>query len=181
MPVRIGQKQESDFSSPLGLLSDCHRRIEHFLEVLVRVCGRARGRSFDAEEKAALEKALAYFHNSAPKHTADEENSLFPRLRASSQASAALECLRALEHEHEAATRDHQIVDSLAKQWLTQGRISAEQHLQLDQALARLSEMYAHHIAIEDQELFPLAAQILQPEELAAVGREMADRRDVKS
>ncbi len=30
MPISIGQKLESDFRNPLGLLSDCHRRIERF-------------------------------------------------------------------------------------------------------------------------------------------------------
>jgi hypothetical protein len=28
MPISIGQKLESDFRNPLGLLSDCHRRID---------------------------------------------------------------------------------------------------------------------------------------------------------
>ena len=43
MPVTIGAKRESDFSDPLGMLSDCHRRIERFLHALIVVAGQARG------------------------------------------------------------------------------------------------------------------------------------------
>ena len=37
MPIVIGAKPESSFTDPLGMLSDCHRRIEMFLNVLVRL------------------------------------------------------------------------------------------------------------------------------------------------
>jgi hypothetical protein len=33
MPIVIGAKRESDFTDPIGMLSDCHRRIEMFLNV----------------------------------------------------------------------------------------------------------------------------------------------------
>jgi hypothetical protein len=37
MPIVIGAKRESDFTDPTGMLGDCHRRIDRFLNVLVRV------------------------------------------------------------------------------------------------------------------------------------------------
>ena len=43
MPITIVKKIESDYSNPLGLLSDCHRRIERFLDVLIKVTIQARG------------------------------------------------------------------------------------------------------------------------------------------
>jgi hemerythrin-like domain-containing protein len=181
MPVQIGQKPESDFTNPLGLLSDCHRRIERFLCVLVRVHEQCKGRVLQAEEKTALDTALTYFRNSAPKHTSDEEDSLFPRLRASGKAEAALQCLDKLEADHEAAGRDHETIDLLGRRWLAKGQLSSDEVQELGQALTRLSGLYARHIAIEDTELFPLAAQVLPRGELDAVGREMADRRFVPS
>jgi hemerythrin-like domain-containing protein len=179
MPIQIGQKQESDFSDPLGLLSDCHRRIERFLAVLVKVCERSKGGPLPADERAALDTALTYFRTAAPKHTADEEQSLFPRLRASGQAEAALDCLAQLESDHQAAGRDHGTVDSLGIRWLGEGKLTARQAKEMKQALKRLARLYASHIAIEDMELFPLAARVLRADELAEVGREMADRRGV--
>jgi hemerythrin-like domain-containing protein len=180
MPVQIG-RVESDFSNPLGLLSDCHRRIEHFLDILIRVCDQATGEPLTQPERAALEKALAYFRNSAPKHTADEEESLFPRLRecAGDDARSSLECLAELENDHQTAALDHDLIDRLGQRWLASGVLTAEDRDQIRQALRRLDETYARHIAIEDRELFPLAGRLLEAEQLAEVGREMAERRGV--
>ena len=180
MSVQIGQKQESDFSDPLGLLSDCHRRIEHFLAVLVRVSETAKGRVLEPVEKTALENALAYFRNSAPKHTADEEDSLFPRLRAAAEAIASLGCVAGLEQDHQLVTRDHHIVDSLGRVWMERGELTTAEHREMTQALKRLSDTYSRHIAVEDQELFPLAARILQSDDISEMGLEMARRRGVK-
>jgi len=177
MPVQIGQKRESDFSDPLGLLSDCHRRIERFLAVLVKVADRASGGELNSEERTAFLNALEYFRNSAPKHTADEEDSLFPRLRA----QASLDYLAELESDHQGANRDHQLVDTLGRRWLNEGSLAAEEAREVKEALARLSAMYARHIAVEDRELFPLAARLLPADQLAEVGREMADRRSIRT
>ena len=81
MPISIGATQESSFANPIGLLTDCHRRIERFLGVLVRVAAEARGRPLNAERRQAMETALSYFRRAAPLHTADEEEDLFPELR----------------------------------------------------------------------------------------------------
>jgi len=179
MPVQIGQKKEADFSDPLGLLSDCHRRIEHFLGVLIRICEKRNGGTMTADEPAALENALTYFRNAAPKHTADEEESLFPRMKSAEGVGKALECLARLEGDHVAARRDHEVVDTLGTMWLREGALKPRQSLELAGALRRLSELYAQHIAIEDQELCPLAGRVLGASELAEVGAEMAERRGV--
>ena len=179
MPVQIGQKPESGFDNPLGLLSDCHRRIERFLNVLIQVCETADGAPMTPPQIAALRNALEYFRTSAPKHTADEEGSLFPRLRASTGGRVALDCMAELECDHQAANRDHQTVEALAQDWLANNSLDAPHLLEMQQALQRLAGMYARHIAIEDQELFPLAARVLPAEALAEVGREMAKRREV--
>ena len=178
MPVQIGRK-ESDFSNPLGLLSDCHRRIETFLQVLLQIASRAAGGPLSPPEREALGRALAYFRNSAPKHTADEEESLFPRLRRFENAQSALTCLIELEDDHHAAARDHELVDSLGNEWLAAGALRLDELQRLREALERLSSTYKRHIAIEDRELFPLAARVLPPDQLADVGREMAERRRV--
>ena len=74
MPVQIGVTARN-FTDPTGLLSDCHRRVEMFLGMLAAVA------KVTVETSQALESALRYFREAAPKHTADEEESLFPRLR----------------------------------------------------------------------------------------------------
>ena len=179
MPIQIGQKPESGFDNPLGLLSDCHRRIERFLDLLVRLCATREGAFMTPPDILAMEKALQYFRESAPKHTADEEESLFPRLRKAPSGQAALKCMENLETDHATAARDHGTVDVLGRRWIERGSLRDVELLQMKHALQRLSHLYARHIQIEDQKLFPLAAQVLPPEALAEVGREMAERREV--
>src|SRR5262245_4764030 len=102
MGIAIGGKPGSDFGNPIGLLTDCHRRIEKFLNVLQTVTRHGYGRALDDEHRQALELALRYFRDSAPKHAADEEESLFPRMltRAGSDATVISGLLDELNAEH---------------------------------------------------------------------------------
>lgn len=43
MLIKIGHRPDHGFDEPLGLLSDCHRRIEHFLRVLTAIEEQTRG------------------------------------------------------------------------------------------------------------------------------------------
>lgn len=62
------------------MLKDCHRRIEHFLDILCVVAERAQNRNLTEEERSAVKAALQYFHVGGERHTLDEKESLFPRL-----------------------------------------------------------------------------------------------------
>jgi hemerythrin-like domain-containing protein len=179
MPVVIGAKRESDFNDPVGLLSDCHRRIERFLNVLITVTGETQGGPLTDEQKTSFEAALLYFRVAAPKHTADEEESLFPRLRriATAEMKPVLTRIDALEQDHQRAARNHQEIDRLGQSWLTSGRLPLEEAARLLELLRDLSNLYLRHIAIEDQEVFPAAARLLSRADREAVGAEMASRR----
>ena len=80
MPIVIGAKRESDFSDPIGMLGDCHRRIERFLNALLTVATCAKGGPLTNEQQTALATSLRYFREAAPKHTAVRWT---PRLRQS--------------------------------------------------------------------------------------------------
>jgi hypothetical protein len=86
MGIQIGAKPDAGFEDPIGMLKDCHRRIEHFLEMVCVVAEQARGRALNEEESAAVKAALHYFRVGGQRHNADEEESLFPRLRATDAA-----------------------------------------------------------------------------------------------
>ena len=178
MPLQIGQPLDHDFDEPLGLLSDCHRRIEYFLDVLVTLTGTA-GAPLTPDQWSEMEKAVNYFAFAAPRHTADEEQSLFPRLRSMDdpRAAQALECIEELEREHELAAAHHLAVDRLCLGWLDHGFLSDADMRNLQDRLAELRSIYREHIAIEDGWLFPVAAQLLSDEKLRDIGREMAARR----
>ena len=182
MPVQIGQKPEHGFDEPLGLLSDCHRRIERFLEIMLRVARSERSSALSGASRDAMQQALQYFRVAGPRHTADEEESLFPVLRTSSEQSDAahevLERADELEQEHRILDSAHAVVDELASQWLD-GPLSEEEAGRLIHTLESLRNTYERHIGFEDRELFPAAAQILTPEQIEGIGRQMAERRGV--
>lgn len=181
MAIILNAPREHTFAEPLGLLSDCHRRVEKFLGVIVRVAEEGRGGPLDADARGALQTALRYFRSAAPMHTADEEESLFPRMRerGGEEIEAALVQLDALEADHRTADEAHLVVDALATRWLEADRLDDEDAGELVRQARFLRGLYAGHIVLEDDLIFPLAARTLDAETLAQVGREMAVRRGV--
>jgi hemerythrin-like domain-containing protein len=181
LPVQIGTKP-ADFSDPTALMSDCHRRIEMFLNTL-RLAGDFGGRTLIEEERLALEAALRYFREAAPKHNADEEESLFPRVRALAdpEVQSLLQELARLEQEHRWAAPLHAEVENLGREWLARGRLAPDQARAFQSAVASLVSMYRTHIEFEDKVLFPLAARVLPLDQRAQVAQEMAQRRNVSA
>jgi hemerythrin-like domain-containing protein len=179
MPVQIGAKTHS-FTDPTGLLSDCHRRIEVFLETLA-AAGKVMDEPPSEDTARALQTALVYFHQAAPKHTADEEESLFPRLRGREEAElkSALSTLDRLEKDHDTVTPLHAEVERLAETYLETGSLSASDIQRFQAAVARLQEIYREHIRVEDSTVFPLAARLLSDNEKSTIAQEMAARRKV--
>jgi hemerythrin-like domain-containing protein len=163
------------------MLSDCHRRIERFLGELIEITEQARGAELDEERRVVLKASLRYFREAAPNHTRDEEESLFPRMRASSsrRVRAMLARLDSLHEDHVAAASQHAGVDTLGERWLAEGRLSAEDALYLTELLQGLRAVYQKHIGLEETEIFPLAAETLESSEIAELGREMASRRGI--
>jgi hemerythrin-like domain-containing protein len=177
--VHFGAPRESSFASPLALLSECHRRIERFLADMTRVAVERRGGELSEPDRTDLAGAVRYFREAAPRHTADEEESLFPRMRSASdpQARQALAELDRLEADHERADAGHAEANALAIRWLNEGHLDEQGANRLIEVLSVLGDMYREHIAVEDSAVFPAAAASLPSAEIEAVGREMAARR----
>ena len=178
MPVQIGAKVHS-FSNPIGLLSDCHRRIELFLGSLEAVA-KTVDQPLNEETARGLTAALRYFREAAPKHTADEEELLFPRLHEieNSDVQATLAHLEELEKDHRWATAVHAEVERLGQQYLSTARLSPDEAEQFRAAISRLASMYKEHIRMEDSVIFPMADRLLSRTDRASIAREMADRRN---
>lgn len=176
MGIQIGAKPDRGFDDPLGMLKDCHRRIENFLRVLCMVAERARGRKMTAEEAEAIEAALHYFRVGGQRHTADEEESLFPRLRAQGTDAASGAC-EGLESDHERANVLHAEVERLYERWMTDGNLGAAEEKKLSAATEELSRLYAAHIRVEEDVVFPHAAKVLDSAAVAAIGEEFRARR----
>jgi hemerythrin-like domain-containing protein len=181
MLVTIGKTPESDFNHPVGMLRDCHKRIAYFLETLVFAGNKFHGLPLPNDVRSAVLNSLRYFREAAPNHTADEEKSLFPRMRASiTQEQSATILMESLESEHRSAEIQHEAVDELFRSWISHGQLGADDSESLLSTLARLKSFYAEHIRNEELTIFPLAEESLSDAEIASIGIEMAARRGVR-
>lgn len=176
MAIQIGAKPDSGFDDPIGMLTDCHRRIEQFLNILATVAESAAGRGLTGEETAAVGAALQYFRTGGVRHTADEEESLFPRLRAGSGGDG-LEKLDRLEADHETAAELHESVERMYAEWNAGGTLNPERQQALGTDIEQLKALYQAHIAVEESVVFPQAAKVLDRATVALMGREFRTRR----
>src|SRR5579862_6600801 len=80
-----------------------HRRHDEHVRALVSATRRVAQGGFTADDQAALEGAIDFFLRAAPRHFADEEETLFPRLRAARpELTPALDRIATEHREHEA-------------------------------------------------------------------------------
>ena len=175
MAIQIGAKPDSGFDDPIGMLKDCHRRIENFLGILCVVVARAQGRSLTSEERDAVKAALQYFRAGGQRHTADEEESLFPRLRESDADYFAE--IDGLEGDHREANELHGSVERCYSTWIATGELTPTDALQLRSETERLKQLYSDHIHIEETIVFARAAHVLDSHAIAAIGAEFRFRR----
>jgi hemerythrin-like domain-containing protein len=175
MAIQIGAKPDSGFDDPIGMLKDCHKRIKGFLDILCVVVDRAQGRGLTDEERSAVQAALQYFRTGGQRHTADEEESLFPRLRKS--AAESFEEIDRLEDDHCEANDLHGSVEQLYSTWIESGGLDSQATGQLLSQSARLQQLYSDHIHVEESTVFPRASQVLDSRTIAAIGTEFRLRR----
>ena len=139
----------------LDKLAASHRRHDEHMHALVGATRRVAGGGFTSDDQAAVEDAIDYLLRSAPRHFADEEESLFPRLRAKRPDLADDLARIATEHrEHEAM---HMRLGAL---WAKASGGDRSAARALDDEAQRLASLYERHVAEEDaiftriQELF---------------------------
>lgn len=164
------------FDSPLDMLQACHRRIEQQCATLLRLVPHLQTHGSDAAAAQAAAAVLRYFDTAALLHHADEEEDLFPALLESMAGSDAI-CLRTLTDTLEQAHV------TLGAQWrglqTVLRQVSAGAPGVLDaQAVKSFVQAYADHIALEEQELLPMAQRLLSEQSLRDIGAAMRQRRN---
>ena len=181
--IKLGAQPLAGFAEPLTMLSDCHRRVERFLDGLLTVAEEGQGQPLTADQREALDLGLRYFAGMGAKHNADEEDSLFPRLRAAIDAAddpvgrELLQGMARLESQHVEADAAHDEIRQFGHRWMADGELPPADAQRMIVLLQELRETYREHIRYEDEEVFPYAANFLGAEDLAAIGQEMAARR----
>jgi len=162
----------STLDSPVDHLYACHRRIEERLDTLERVAPHLQTRTADA--LSAIQSVFWFFDSSGIIHTADEEESVFPRL-SPHLTPEEVQLLNDLQSEH---LRAEALYDALKQHVanFSAPPTDAESQRYVELAAA-LCSLYRGHIQAEDSRLPSIAARALSPDDLAAISREMKQRR----
>ena len=160
------------------MLSACHGRVRKQCATLKALMPHLHTKGADDEAAAAAHRVMRYFDEAAVHHHADEEEDLFPRLIAAAHQTRDTDKAQALCNRlvNEHATmgsawqtvrtyllkvRSHQLPDLAAMQPLIES----------------FTKAYQAHTALEDEQLLPLAARLLETSALKSLGQQMKLRR----
>lgn len=160
--------------APVEHLNACHRRIEERLDTLERVIPHLLT---DTEAAlSAIQGVFWFLDSSGIKHTADEEESFFPRL-AAHLTSDEQAFVSALETEH---TQAEAIYDQLKAHvtGMAHPPAPADQQRYAELASA-LCTLYRQHIRNEDARFPEIARRVLSEMDLRAISGEMKQRRGI--
>jgi hemerythrin-like domain-containing protein len=173
--VAPGAVPAPGFDAPLEMLAACHERIEAQLKTLERLAEHVAARGSDTVAQSAAKTVLRYFDTSGVYHHQDEDEDLFPLLRARAAALGRIEVAAAIDElEREHATMDAQwrrLREKLAA-------IAAIREAPLDaEEVTRFAWLYRRHMERESLLVFPFANEVVRQEERSELGKRMAARR----
>ncbi len=163
------------FDAPLDILEACHENIERRLGALEALVPHLGEHGCDADARAAAASVTRYFDDAGAQHHRDEDEDLFPRLRALAARQCRIEIgatLADLEFEHG-------FMDSLYSRLRPRLlEIAAGKAAALEAELVgRFADTYRRHIRVEADLVLPYAREVLGAQELEAMGRRMSARR----
>lgn len=161
------------FDDPLAMLQACHGRITAQCTTLRKLQAHLPSHGNDEQALQAARAILHYFDTAGQFHHQDEEQDLFPALRACGDATVKQHLERLLA--------EHQGLEACWHALRPQLATIAERHGDaLDDAVVEpFIAGYAAHIAFENETLLPLARALLDTTTLQRIGRSMAARRGV--
>ncbi|MCW5979641.1 MAG: hemerythrin domain-containing protein [Bryobacteraceae bacterium] len=173
--IAAGPGQASvTLDQPLEHLVACHRRIEERLEILERAANYLLDRREEALE--AIENCFRFLDSNGVWHTADEEESVFPRLRGKVKEQED-RFLRELEADHREVEGVYEEVKARCRVLSEVVPLKAEDVGSFVEVVRRLCRLYRAHIAAENDQLISVARGVLDAAQLSAISREMKARR----
>lgn len=167
----------ADFDHPVGLLYACHERVRHFAGLVPKIAARLAQGGPDSAVREAAASVLRYFDLAAQLHHQDEEEDVFPALRAvlsGAEDAALASAIDRIEAEHRALAASYAAVRP-ALEALAAGQAAA---LSRDTAEV-FATLYPAHAQAEEREVFAVLEARLSAATLAQIGRNMAARRGV--
>ncbi|MDO8989729.1 MAG: hemerythrin domain-containing protein [Sideroxyarcus sp.] len=171
------QEAAPSFDQPLDMLHACHGKIMRQCDTLQKLAIHLVSQGCDQQARQAAQDILRYFDSAGQFHHQDEEEDVFPALRL-------------------AAGAEHAQLHALLDRLLSEHVVMLAAWSALRPALLQIADgvdtplsailtaefigSYSRHIVVEDRDLLPLAASLLDPQQTAAIGMRMAQRRGAK-
>ena len=161
------------FDHPLEMLLACHGKIQTQCITLRKLLQHLPSHGCDAQAQQAAQTILRYFDTAGQNHHDDEEQDLFPLLLATPNAEVHQLIARLLD-EHTVQDAAWQLLRPLLLD------IAEGQATELDiESVEHFITLHDRHISLENTQLLPKAAILLDHMQLVALGRSMAARRGV--
>ncbi|RFC36888.1 MAG: Hemerythrin-like domain-containing protein [Candidatus Nitrotoga sp. LAW] len=161
------------FDNPLEMLLACHGKIQSQCATLQKLLQHLSSHSCDTQAQQAAQAILRYFDTAGQNHHDDEEQDLFPCLLATPNAEVHELIARLLD--------EHAVLDTAWQQLrplllgIAEGRAT-----ELDiKSAEHFITVHNHHISLENTQLLPQAAKLLDHIQLETLGKSMAARRGV--
>jgi hemerythrin-like domain-containing protein len=162
----------------VDMLTACHQRIRSFTGIALRLA-EAQG-SGPAEVANAAAAVHRYYSIALPLHEADENESVYPRLRDVLTDAGEQRALQDMVEQHGPL---NQVIARLLPRW-DDLRGAPEKLPAVSAPLLadsrRLLELWNEHLALEEQAVFPLIRERLNPEALRDIHAEMKRRRGIE-
>ncbi|MGB6385297.1 MAG: hemerythrin domain-containing protein [Terriglobales bacterium] len=175
--IRTNSSPSAEVEDAVSLLLGCHERIRHFTAVAVRL---AESQQAPASERIQAARAvLRYYAVALPLHEADENESVYPRMKNALLSSE-------LANANEQMIEQHKNIDAtvaeLIPMWQEvehdpEGQDALALNDRLRDRTERLSELWSAHLKLEEEQVIPALRQHLTAEDLRAIQQEMRDRR----
>ncbi|WP_256078039.1 pyridoxamine 5'-phosphate oxidase [Massilia sp. YIM B04103] len=165
------------FDQPIAVLKHCHDRIRKQLKTLDNLLAHLPSHGADAAAQQAAQSVLNYFNKAAHLHHQDEEQDLLPMLDANAQGEDAALLLSVKPHilaQHQQMETDWHIIKTQLD------RIANGSSAELSRAdVERFSGIYAGHMAIEEEQLAPMAKRLFSAAQMQILGEAMQRRRGI--
>ena len=174
--ISLNSGTAPSFDDPLEMLHACHGKILQQCTTLQKLAHHMVEHGCDEAAQQAATGILRYFDTAGRFHHQDEELDLFPALRASAgQYKSLIEgLLEKLLSEH---VEMMSVWDELR---LPLMELASGKNYPIPKGLMhRFITIHTAHIDIEESELLPLAAKILDSSQLGELGTRMAKRRRI--
>jgi len=161
------------FDTPLDMLHACHERIMDQCATLQKLMSHLPMHGCDEQAQQAAQAIMRYFDTAGKFHHQDEEDDLFPLLRACNNDEANKLAERLVD-EHLYLDEIWLVLRSKLQE-VAEGKLKALDRMMI----ADFSLAYGRHVMLENTKLLPLAARLLNEQQLQNMGKNMASRRGI--